>query len=159
MKLRDMMFLVIGGLLVISGMVLNSCQNPVVATANALSGEKDAVFGTITCRKIFIKDGDTRRGGFGLNTNGNVMLQIYGDGETSVVYLGENMKDPNGEMLFRIKSRSNTDNRMAGMSIDKNGGRFDSYNKIGKGVVGIAVGGDSDGHLYTTDKGVVKVLE
>ena len=157
MKIRDAVFLVIGGLLVISGMVLNSV---LVGDADAQVGGDNTILKNVFCENLIIQDKNGKwRGLFGLSS-GDAILEIYGEDEkTSVVYLGENMKDPNGEMLFRIKSRSNTDNRMAGMSIDKNGGRFDSYNKIGKGVVGIAVGGDSDGHLYTTDKGVVKVLE
>ena len=47
MKLRDMMFLVVGGLLVISGMVLNTL----------LSG--DAEFDFITCKGLTIKEGLT----------------------------------------------------------------------------------------------------
>lgn len=65
MKLRDMMFLVIGGLLVISGMVLNTL----------ISGDADAqedgetttfrhiVCRTITCEGLFIQDENGRHRG------------------------------------------------------------------------------------------------
>ena len=61
MKLRDMMFLVIGGLLVISGMVLNSLLS---GDAEAQGGVKDAEFGFITCKGLFIADGSKLRGAF-----------------------------------------------------------------------------------------------
>ena len=51
MKLRDMMFLVIGGLLVISGMVLNTLLS---GDAEAQEGVKDAAFRDITCRSLAI---------------------------------------------------------------------------------------------------------
>ena len=49
MKIRDAVFLVIGGLLVISGMVLNSV---LVVDANADKGSIDAKFGKITCQEL-----------------------------------------------------------------------------------------------------------
>ena len=54
MKLRDMLLLVVGGLLVISGMVLNTLLS---GDANAQEGVKDGEFGYITCRGIIIKTG------------------------------------------------------------------------------------------------------
>ena len=53
MKIRDLVFLIIGGLLVISGMVLNSV---LVTDANADKGSIDTKFGKITCREIIIED-------------------------------------------------------------------------------------------------------
>ena len=45
------------------------------------------------------------------------------------------------------------------MSIDENGGRFDSNNKMGENVVRIAVGSDGGGHLDKIDKfGYVKQM-
>ena len=64
MKLRDMMFLVIGGLLVISGMVLNTLLS---GDAEAQGDVKDATFRYITCEKLFIKDGYRTRETFGLS--------------------------------------------------------------------------------------------
>jgi hypothetical protein len=51
MKLRDMMFLVIGGLLVISGMVLNALLS---GDAEAQSSLLDMNFRNITCQDIEI---------------------------------------------------------------------------------------------------------
>ena len=90
MKLRDMMFLVIGGLLVISGMVLNTL---ISGDAEAQEGLKDATFRTITCGAFFIADvivdGSKLRGAFGLDSGGDAMLKIYGDdGKHQVAYLG-----------------------------------------------------------------------
>ena len=91
MKLRDMMFLVIGGLLVISGMVLNTL---ISGDAEAQGGLKDGVFRTITCGGLFISDGDKKKGYFGLGTNGSAMLRIYGD-DGIVAYLGTNIEENN----------------------------------------------------------------
>ncbi len=46
MKIRDLFFLFIGGLLVVFGMVLNSV---LVTDANADKGSIDTKFGKITC--------------------------------------------------------------------------------------------------------------
>ena len=149
MKLRDMMFLVIGGLLVISGMVLNSLLS---GDAEAQGGLKDGVFRTITCESLFIKDGYKDRGYFGLQTDGSAALKIYADdGKTIVAYLGGNIKE-NDEMMFKLLSKSKTDKREASMAIDENGGRFDSRNKMGEGVVRLAVADDGSGALDTRDK-------
>ena len=88
MKLRDMMFLVIGGLLVISGMVLNSLLS---GDAEAQEGLKDAEFGSVTCRKLIIKDGDEIRGVFGLDRSDLASLSIFDKGDGShhrLAYLG-----------------------------------------------------------------------
>jgi hypothetical protein len=103
-----MMFLVIGGLLVISGMVLNSLLS---SDADAQEGVKDGVFRYIDCEGILIKDENGRqRGYFGLGSSGNAILTIYGDdGKTRVAYLGGN--DGTGEMMFQLESKSKTDKR------------------------------------------------
>ena len=154
MKLRDMMFLVIGGLLVISGMVLNSL---ISGDADAQEGVKDGKFRYITCEGLVILDGNGKwRGSFGLSDDGDATLRIYGDdGKTPVAYLG--MNKSNNEMIFRLLSKSKTDKRMASMHLDRNGGRFDSDNKMGEQVVRIAVGNDGGGAVGTFDKfGYVK---
>ena len=152
MKLRDMMFLVIGGLLVISGMVLNTLLS---GDAEAQEGEEDGVFRYVYCKGLVIKDGykDSKdRGLFGLDTDGDAMLKIYGDdGETSVAYLGGNSNE-NGEMMFYLQSKSKTDKREARMSIDQYGGRFGSFNKMGENVVRLAVASDGGGGLDVRDK-------
>ena len=137
MKLRDMMFLVIGGLLVISGMVLNTLLS---GDANAQEGVKDGEFGYITCRGIIIKTGDKVRGYFGLNSGGDAILEISNDdGETPVAYLGKNTSK-NDEMIFQLQSKSKIDKRQVMMMIGKNGGRFDSLNKIGESINSLEVG-------------------
>ena len=142
------MFLVIGGLLVISGMVLNALLS---GDAEAQEGVKNAEFGLITCEGLILKDGDKWRGVFALDTDGTAVLQIYGDdGKTSVAYLGVDA-DTN-EMRFQLNSISKTDKRGATMSIDKNGGRFDSRNKMGENVIRLAVGNDGSGGLDARDK-------
>ena len=148
MKIRDAVFLVIGGLLVISGMVLNSV---LITDADAQGSVKDVTFRNITCQEINIKDKNGKwRGLFGLGTN-SAMLTIYGDdGNTQVAYLGENAK--NNEMMFQLKSKSKTDKRMASMHIDENGGRFDSDNKMGENVIRLVVGDDGSGGLDVRDK-------
>ena len=150
MKLRDMMFLVIGGLLVISGMVLNTLIN---GDAEAQVGVKDATFRNITCEVLYIKDGYKRRGVFGLDTDGDAILTIFGDDEkTFVAYLGGNYE--NGEMMLHLNSKSttSTDKRAVIMNIDKNGGRFSSHNRLGKDVARLGVGSDGGGYMGTRDK-------
>ena len=83
-------------------------------------------------------------------------LAIFGEGEhNTVAYLGA---DPiSNEMKLSLRSKSKTDKRKVSMSIDENGGRFDSNNKMGENVVRIAVGSDGGGHLDKIDKfGYVK---
>ena len=144
------MFLVIGGLLVISGMVLNAL---ISGDAEAQEGVKDATFRSITCRKLVIKDGYKMRGAFGLDTDGDALLSIFGDdGKTGVAYLGKNTADPNKEMMFRLKSKSKTDKREASMMIDEYGGRFDCNNKMGEGVARLGTLNDGGGSLDVRDK-------
>ena len=132
-----MMFLVIGGLLVISGMVLNTLLS---GDANAQEGVKDGEFGYITCRGIIIKTGDKVRGYFGLDSGGDAILEIFNDdGETPVAYLGKNTSK-NDEMIFQLQSKSKIDKRQVMMMIGKNGGRFDSLNKIGESINSLEVG-------------------
>ena len=151
MKIRDAVFLVIGGLLVISGMVLNSFLVDDADAQDVSLG--DMTFGYITCEGLIIKDGDKRSGLFGLDTTGDAMLKIYGDdGKTPVAYLGGNPNSPNGEMNFIIRSKSKTDKRGAIMAIDENGGRLDTRNKLGEAVVRIGVGSDGGGSLDLRDK-------
>jgi len=151
MKLRDMMFLVIGGLLVISGMVLNTL---ISGDANAQVGAKDGVFGLVVCKGLFITDENGEpRGLFGLSDSGDAVLKIFGDdGKTDVAYLGGNTENPNNEMMLQLKSKSKTDKREVMMSIDEYGGRFDSRNKMGENVVRIAVADDGSGSLDMRDK-------
>ena len=88
MKIRDALFLVIGGLLVISGMVLNSV---LVGDANADKGSIDAKFGEVTCRKLIIKDGDEIRAVLGLDRTNLASLSIFDIGDGShhrLAYLG-----------------------------------------------------------------------
>lgn len=150
MKIRDAVFLVIGGLLVISGMVLNSV---LVGDADAQGSGLNGNFRYITCRGIAIKDGNKLRGAFLLDTNGNAMLQIYDDddGKTPVVYLGGNTKVDN-EIMLRFISKSKTDKREVSMGIDRNGGRFDCDNKMGEPVVRLGVGDDGGGVVDVRDK-------
>ena len=78
-------------------------------------------------------------------------LEIKGDdGRTEVTYLGENVKT--NEMIFQLQSKSKIDKRQVMMMIGKNGGRFDSLNKMGESVVRIAVGDDGGGILDLRDK-------
>ena len=149
MKLRDMMFLVIGGLLVISGMVLNTLLS---GDAEAQVGLKDVVFRNITCRTLTIQDGYKERGFFGLSGSNNTMLEIYGDdGKTEVAYLGVNPK-ANNEMNFYLQSKSTTDKRTASISIGENGGSFVSFNKMGENVAFLGVGDDGGGGVQVNDK-------
>ena len=132
MKFRDLVFLVIGGLLVISGMVLNSV---LVTDAEAQVGLKDAEFGYIMCKGVVVKgggfalvdDGYKERGTFGLDTDGDAMLKIYGDdGKTPVAYLGGNTKQ-NNEMVFQLESKSKSVKREVRIQIYENGGKCCSY--------------------------------
>ncbi len=77
MKIRDAVFLLIGGFLVISGMVLNSFLIDDADAQDVSLG--DMTFGYITCKGITIQYGDKERGYFGLDTTGDAMLKIYGD--------------------------------------------------------------------------------
>ena len=149
MKIRDAVFLVIGGLLVISGMILNSF---LVGDAEAQDGD-DTFLKNVFCENLVIQDKNGKwRGVFGL-AGSDAVLKIYGDdGETAVANLGVNAADPNNEMMFRLESKSKTDKRQASMVIDENGGRFDSFNKMGENVVRLVVGNSGSGVLDLRDK-------
>ena len=150
MKLRcKILYMSFGAGLVVLGMVLNSL---VSGDAEAQGGLKDATFRNVYCKSLTIQDGYKERGYFGLSTDGNAFLEIYGDdGKSRVAYLGGNTKQ-NNEMMFVLSSKSKTDKREAMMSIDRNGGRFDSGNKMGEQVIRLAVGSDGSGGLDTRDK-------
>ena len=106
--------------------------------ADAQVGVEDAEFGYITCKGLIIKIGDKVRGYFGLDTDGDAILETYGDdGDTAVAYLGENKK--NNEMILQLQSKSKIDKRQV-MMIGENGGRFDSLNKIGESINSLEVG-------------------
>ena len=151
MKLRyKILYMSFGAGLVVLGMVLNSL---VSGDAEAQGGVKDARFGYITCKGLYIKDGYKNKGAFGLSSNGGAILQIFGDdGETHIAYLGENALDPNNEMMLKLQSKSKTDKREVSLQIDKNGGRFDSFNKMEENVIRIAVDSDGGGVMQTYDK-------
>ena len=150
MKLRcKILYMSFGAGLVVLGMVLNSL---VSGDAEAQGGLKDATFRYVSCKSLTIKDGYKLRGLFGLDTDGDATLRIYGDdGKTSVVYLGGNPAY-NDEMMFQLESNSKTDKRKASMSIDENGGRFDSINKMGENVAFLGVVDDGGGLVGTRDK-------
>jgi len=150
-KLRDAMFLVIGGLLVISGMVLNSLLS---GDAEAQGGVKDMEFGYITCKGLIIKTEDKQRGYFGLDTDGNAVLEIYGDdGKSQVAYLGqiEGEEDESDVTMFFIRSKSITDKEMVSMSITGSSGLVRLVNNVGEDVVNIGVL-DDGGVVHTIDK-------
>ena len=141
MKLRDkILYMSFGAMLVVLGMVLDS-----LVSGDAQVGGEDAEFGYITCKGLIIKIGDKVRGYFGLDTDGDAILETYGDdGDTAVAYLGENKK--NNEMILQLQSKSKIDKRQV-MMIGENGGRFDSLNKIGESVNSLEVGSDGGGSL------------
>ena len=153
MKLRDMMFLVIGGLLVISGMVLNTLLS---GNAEAQENVKDTEIrtGVVVCETLFIaEDGDLNKmkAVFGVNPNGNkAILSIFGEKTGEVVAnLGEM---DTGEMSFTLNTDSKTDKRETRLAVDKYGGRFQSRNKMGEGVAFLGVGSDGGGVVATYDK-------
>ena len=150
MKIRDAVFLVIGGLLVISGMVLNSVW---VGDAHAQGSSLDGNFRYITCRSITIVDENGKEKGlFALDTSDNAMLRIYGnDGRKIIASLGAN-RSRDGEMMFYLKAQSKNDKRHASIHIDSNGGRFDGVNKLGENVASIGVGNKGDGMTDLRDK-------
>ena len=151
MKIRDkILYMTYGAGLVVLGMVLNS----LITDADAQNGLKSADFEYITCKGLVIKDGDKWRGSFGLSGSGDAMLKIYGDTNDfpyAVAYLGGNA-NTDGEIEFRLRSKSYTDKREVSMQIDKNGGRFDCFNKLDENVVRLAVGSDGGGGLDLRDE-------
>ena len=148
MKLRDkFLYMSFGAGLVVLGMVLNS----LIDDADAQVDVEDATFRNITCRGLTIKNGSKERGSFGL-ISGDAILQILGDDEkTLVAYLGANTKE-NGEMMFRLYSKSKTDEGSVLMKIDKNGGSVGAINNMGKPVVAVGVGSDGSGVVAKADK-------
>ena len=143
MKLRDkILYMSFGAGLVVLGMILNSL---VSGDADAQEGVKDVEFGYITCKGLIIRTEDKVRGYFGLDSGGDAILEISDDGERPVAYLGKNTSK-NDEMIFQLQSKSKTDKRQV-MMIGKNGGRFDSLNKIGESVNSLEVGSDGGGSL------------
>ena len=150
MKLRDkILYMTYGAGLVVLGMVLNSF---LVDDAEAQgAGLGDMRFRNITCETLIIKDGDKKRGAFGL-ASGNAQLRIFGDDEQSTVaYLGVNTTE-NGEMILHLTSKSKTDKRDVAMYINENGGRFDGRNKMGEQVIRFGVHSDGGGGLDMRDK-------
>ena len=138
MKLQDkFLYMSFGAGLLVLGIVLNSLID---SDANARGRVKDATFGTITCRDIIIKDGYKEKAHFGLAPNGSAILEMYGDDQIyKVAYLGENTS-ANNEMILQLQSKSKIDKRQVMMMIGKNGGRFDSLNKIGESINSLEVG-------------------
>ena len=149
MKLRyKILYMSFGAGLVVLGMVLNSL---VSGDAEAQGSVKDARFGVVVCEGIVIIDGSKKRGLFGLSDSGDAILKMFGDdGTTQVAYLGADANTD--EMIFYLKSKSKTDESMAVMSIDELGGRFDSWNNMGKSVAHLVVGSDGGGGVDTRDK-------
>jgi len=167
MKLRDkILYMSFGAGLVVLGMVLNSlisgnvnaqvdmedavfenieCEDALIETVDC----KDAIFGNIVitddvaCRNLAILDVDEgeAKALLGLDTNGNGRLVMYGDDSNyPIAYLGENEKT--NEMILQLQSKSKIDKRQVMMMIGKNGGRFDSLNKIGESINSLEVGSD-----------------
>ena len=144
MKLRDkILYMSFGAELVVLGMILNSL---VSGDADAQEGVKDVEFGYITCKGLIIRTEDKVRGYFGLDSGGDAILEISDDGERPVAYLGKNTSK-NDEMIFQLQSKSKIDKRQVMMMIGKNGGRFDSLNKIGESINSLEVGSDGGGSL------------
>ena len=147
MKLRyKILYMSFGAGLVVLGMMLNSL---VSGDAEAQGGVKDARFGYITCKGLYIKDGYKNKGAFGLSSNGGAILQIFGDdGETLIAYLGENAEGDN-EIMFQLNSKN--DVRQVSLMIGTDGGRFDSINKLGERVATIGVDKKGDGLVDLRD--------
>ena len=140
MKLRyKILYMSFGAGLIVLGMILNSL---VSGDAEAQVGVKDAT-GYITCKGLIIRTEDKVRGYFGLDSGGDAILEISDDdGERPVAYLGKNTSK-NDEIIFQLQSKSKIDKRQVMMMIGKNGGRFDSLNKIGESINSLEVGSDS----------------
>ena len=159
MKVRDLVFLLIGGFLVVIGMLLNSI---LIIDVNAQDDSQVLTVKEIRCKRLVVGDGDHQlsvfngymqcdgivvkksitlvddkfnfRGKFGLDTGRNANLKIYGDdGRATVAYLGLN-KEKNGEMVLDIRSKSKTDKRSVTIGINNNGGGVDISNKSGESV-------------------------
>ena len=159
MKVRDLVFLLIGGLLVVLGMLLNSV---LVIDVNAQDDSQVLTVKEIQCKRLVVGDGNHQfsvfngyvqcdgvvvkksitlvddrfnfRGKFGLDTGSNANLKIYGDdGRTTVAYLGLN-KGKNGEMVLDLRSKSKIDKRSVTIGINNDGGGVDISNKSGESM-------------------------
>ena len=155
MKLRDkILYMSFGAGLIVLGMILNSLtgryanaqEESVNVETNEQKGSENVTFKNITCESIvsktgfMIKDGSGLKAIIGLDDNGDARLVMYGeDSNHKVAYLGPNTGE-NGEVMLKLQSRSQVDKREASMRIDKNGGRFDCYNKMGSDVARLVVG-------------------
>ena len=155
MKLRDkILYMSFGAGLIVLGMILNSLtgryanaqEESVNVETNEQKGSENVTFKNITCESIvsktgfMIKDGSGLKAIIGLDDNGDARLVMYGeDSNHKVAYLGPNTGG-NGEVILKLQSRSQVDKREASMRIDKNGGRFDCYNKMGSDVARLVVG-------------------
>ena len=155
MKLRDkILYMSFGAGLIVLGMILNSLtgryanaqEESVNVETNEQKGSENVTFKNITCESIvsktgfMIKDGSGLKAIIGLDDNGDARLVMYGeDSNHKVAYLGPNTGG-NGEVMLKLQSRSQVDKREASMRIDKNGGRFDCYNKMGSDVARLVVG-------------------
>ena len=155
MKLRDkILYMSFGAGLIVLGMILNSLtgryanaqEESVNVETNEQKGSENVTFKNITCESIVsktgfvIKDGSGLKAIIGLDDNGDARLVMYGeDSNHKVAYLGPNTGE-NGEVMLKLQSRSQVDKREASMRIDKNGGRFDCYNKMGSDVARLVVG-------------------
>ena len=165
MKLRDkILYMSFGAGLIVLGMILNSLtgryanaqEESVNVETNEQKGSENVTFKNITCESIVsktgfvIKDGSGLKAIIGLDDNGDARLVMYGeDSNHKVAYLGPNTGG-NGEVMLKLQSRSQVDKREASMRIDKNGGRFDCYNKMGSDVARLVVG--SGGGVDLRDK-------
>ena len=155
MKLRDkILYMSFGAGLIVLGMILNSLtgryanaqEESVNVETNEQKESENVTFKNITCESIvsktgfMIKDGSGLKAIIGLDDNGDARLVMYGeDSNHKVAYLGPNTGE-NGEVMLKLQSRSQVDKREASMRIDKNGGRFDCYNKMGSDVARLVVG-------------------
>jgi len=158
-KVRDLVFLLIGGLLVVLGMLLDTI---LVIGVNAQDDSQVLTVKEIRCKRLVVGNGDHQfsvsngyvqcdgivvkksitlvddkfnfRGKFGLDTGSNANLKIYGDdGRTTVAYLGLN-KEKNGEMVLDLRSKSKIDKRSVTIGINNNGGGVDVSNKSGESM-------------------------
>ena len=159
MKVRDLVFLLIGGLLVVLGMLLDTI---LVIGVNAQDDSQVLTVKEIRCKRLVVGNGDHQfsvsngyvqcdgivvkksitlvddkfnfRGKFGLDTGSNANLKIYGDdGRTTVAYLGLN-KEKNGEMVLDLRSKSKIDKRSVTIGINNNDGGVDISNKLGESM-------------------------
>ena len=104
-------------------------------------------FRNITCRNLIIKDGYKKKASLGLGGSDG-MLTIFGDNPDSpIIYLGE--KDGGSTMLVL---RTKNDSRMAVMSTENFGGRFECFNRTGNDVSSIGVASDGGGIVTTKYK-------